>query len=74
MKLSLNELIFQLPEKYCNVLLLRDIQEINTKETANILGLSEVSVKTQLHRARLLLKYILEQTDKENLENNWTVN
>lgn len=68
LKLSLNELIFQLPDKYCNVILLRDIQEVSTRETANILGISEVSVKTQLHRARLLLKAILEQKDKDN---NW---
>jgi RNA polymerase sigma-70 factor (ECF subfamily) len=74
MKLSLNELIFQLPEKYCNVLLLRDIQEVSTRETANILDISEASVKTQLHRARLLLKVILEQKDKESLEHNWKVN
>ena len=73
-KLSLNEIIHQLPEKYCNVLLLRDIQEMNTKETAELLSISEVSMKTQLHRARLLLKAILEQQDKENIENNWKVN
>ncbi|PKG86033.1 RNA polymerase subunit sigma-24 [Colwellia sp. 75C3] len=73
-KFSLNELIYQLPEKYCNVLLLRDIQEISTKETANIIGISEASVKTQLHRARLLLKSILEQKDKDRLEDNWKVN
>lgn len=73
-KLLLNEIIYQLPEKYCNVLLLRDIQEISTRETAEILTISEASVKTQLHRARLLLKAILEQQDQENLENNWKVN
>lgn len=73
-KLSLNEIIYQLPEKYCNVLLLRDIQEISTKETAEILEITEASVKTQLHRARLLLKAILEQNDKDSLENNWKVN
>ncbi|AAZ27095.1 RNA polymerase sigma factor [Colwellia psychrerythraea] len=73
-KLSLNDIIFQLPEKYCNVLLLRDIQEISTKETAEILAISESLVKTQLHRARLLLKAILEQDDKDNLESNWKVN
>jgi len=74
LKFSLHELIFQLPDKYCNVLLLRDIQEVSTRETANILGISEASVKTQLHRARLLLKSILEQKDKDSLENNWKVN
>lgn len=73
-KNSLNEIIYQLPEKYCNVLLLRDIQEISTRETAELLDISEASVKTQLHRARLLLKAILEQHDKESLENNWKVN
>jgi RNA polymerase sigma-70 factor (ECF subfamily) len=73
-KLSLNEIIYQLPEKYCNVLLLRDIQEMSTTETAELLEISEASVKTQLHRARLLLKTILEQDDKNNLEKNWRVN
>lgn len=73
-KISLNEIIYQLPEKYCNVLLLRDIQEISTRETAELLAISEASVKTQLHRARLLLKAILEQQDKQSLENNWKVN
>ncbi len=72
-KLSLNDIIFQLPEKYCNVLLLRDIQEISTKETAEILAISESLVKTQLHRARLLLKAILEQEDQDNSESNWKV-
>ncbi len=74
LKLSLNELILQLPDKYCNVILLRDIQEVSTKETANILGISEVSVKTQLHRARLLLKAILAEKNKDNLDDNWKVN
>lgn len=73
-RLLLNEIIYKLPEKYCNVLLLRDIQDMNTKETSELLSISEVSVKTQLHRARLLLKAILEQHDKANLENNWKVN
>lgn len=73
MKLSLNEIIYQLPEKYCNVLLFRDIQGLTTKETAEILAISEGVVKTQLHRARLLLKAVLEQKDMISLENNWKV-
>jgi RNA polymerase sigma-70 factor (ECF subfamily) len=63
-KISLNEIIYQLPEKYCNVLLLRYIQEISTRETAELLDISEASVKTQLHRARLLLKAILNWTSQ----------
>lgn len=73
-KLSLHEVIYQLPEKYCNVLMMRDIQEMSTRETAEILSISEALVKTQLHRARLLLKEILQQQDKSNLEKNWKVN
>lgn len=41
---------------------------MSTKETAELLAISEASVKTQLHRARLLLKTILEQDDKNNFE------
>lgn len=60
LKITLAELILQLPEKYCNVLMLRDIQELSTKESAQILAISTTAVKTQLHRARLLLKVLLE--------------
>lgn len=58
---SINKIIRSLPEKYCNVIQLRDIQELSTKDTAEILEISEASVKTQLHRGRLLLKALLEQ-------------
>ena len=64
-KLDLTELILQLPEKYCNVLILRDIQELSTKESAQILAISLASVKTQLHRARLLLKVLLKGFDQK---------
>jgi RNA polymerase sigma-70 factor (ECF subfamily) len=56
---DLKKIIHSLPEKYCNVLLLRDIQELSTRETAEILAISPASVKTQLHRARLFLKNII---------------
>ncbi len=60
-KTSLHQLICQLPEKYCNVLLLRDIQGLSTKETSVYLEVSESVVKTQLHRARLFLKAALSK-------------
>src|SRR6266849_1160048 len=41
---------------YREVLVLRDIQHLSIKETSTILGISEPSVKTRLHRARLLLR------------------
>jgi RNA polymerase sigma-70 factor, ECF subfamily len=41
------------------VFLLRDVQEVPTTETAEILGLSENVVKVRLHRARLELREYL---------------
>jgi len=64
LKTDMADLIFQLPEKYCNVLMLRDIQELSTKESAQVLAISEGSVKTQLHRARLLLTALLKGSGK----------
>lgn len=45
-----------LPEIYRNVVLLRDIEEMDVKETASALGISEGAVKVRLHRARALLQ------------------
>ncbi len=52
--------IEQLPESYRNVLLLRDIEEYDTEETAELMGISANAVKTRLHRARQALREILE--------------
>ena len=38
------------------VFTLRDIEELSTRETAEILGISEALVKVRLHRARLALR------------------
>ena len=51
--------ISQLPESYRTVLLLRDIEELDTEETARQLGISANAVKTRLHRARLALRELL---------------
>jgi RNA polymerase sigma-70 factor, ECF subfamily len=53
-----------LPDKYRTVLLLRDIDELNTEEAAQLLNLTPDAVKVRLHRARQALKALLErQTD-----------
>jgi len=52
--------IDQLPEGYRNVLLIRDIEGYDTKETAALLGLTPGAVKVRLHRARAALKTLLE--------------
>lgn len=49
-----------LPESYRTVLLLRDIEELDTAEVAGLTGLSESAVKTRLHRARLALRGLLQ--------------
>jgi RNA polymerase sigma-70 factor, ECF subfamily len=48
-----------MPEIYRNVLLLRDIEEMNVRETAIVLGITEGAVKVRLHRARSLLQRTL---------------
>jgi len=56
----MHEKIQVLPEGYRNVLLLRDIEELDTQETAELMGISQGAVKTRLHRARLALRELLE--------------
>lgn len=50
-----------LPESYRLILLLRDIEERSTEETAALLELSVPNVKTRLHRARQALRELLDQ-------------
>ena len=48
-----------LPESYRTVLVLRDIEGLDTEETANMLGLSVNATKIRLHRARQALRTML---------------
>jgi len=52
--------IEELPESYRIVLVLRDIEELDTNETAEVLGISIANAKVRLHRARAALKRLLE--------------
>lgn len=56
MKALLERAIRELPETYRSVVLLRDMEELSTQETAQILDVSEDVVKTRLHRARLAIR------------------
>lgn len=51
--------IDELPENYRNVILLRDIEELDVRETAAVLKISEGAVKVRLHRARAMLQRTL---------------
>lgn len=52
--------IDRLPEGYRNVLLLRDIEEMDTRAVSDLLGISENAVKVRLHRARQALRTLLD--------------
>ncbi len=53
--------IAELPEAYRAVLLLRDIEQLNTEETAAALEITPSAVRTRLHRARQALKSLLDE-------------
>ena len=53
---ELRAAIGRLPEIYRNVVLLRDIEEMDGQQTAQALGITEGAVKVRLHRARALLQ------------------
>jgi RNA polymerase sigma-70 factor (ECF subfamily) len=52
--------IDKLPDAYRIVLQLRDIEELSTAETAEILGVTKNVVKIRLHRARQALRTLLD--------------
>jgi RNA polymerase sigma-70 factor (ECF subfamily) len=60
LKSHIRACIDQLPDSYRTVLMLRDIEERDTEETAMLLGESPANVKTRLHRARQTLRVRIE--------------
>jgi RNA polymerase sigma-70 factor (ECF subfamily) len=56
----LDRVIAGLPPAYRAVVLLRDIEELSTEETAQILDLTTDVVKTRLHRGRLAMRQTLD--------------
>lgn len=52
--------IGELPDNYRTVLILRDIEELDTEETAARLGMTPNAVKIRLHRARQALRTLLD--------------
>ena len=54
-----------LPESYRVVFVMRDVEELTTRETADCLALSEEAVRVRLHRARKSLREALyEKVDR----------
>lgn len=52
----LQEAVLGLPEQYRTVIMLRDIEELSTSETAAALDLTEQNVKVRLHRAHGMMR------------------
>ena len=55
-RLRLDQAAERLPESLRIVFILRDIEGLSTRETAEVLNISETAVKTRLSRARLRLR------------------
>lgn len=51
----------QLPEAYRTVLVLRDLEEVDTETAATMLEVSPSVIKTRLHRARQALRTLLDR-------------
>jgi RNA polymerase sigma-70 factor, ECF subfamily len=69
LKEELRELVrratLALPTQYLMVLVMRDMEQLSTREVAEALDISEQNVKIRLHRARLFLRQELERYFKE---------
>ena len=61
MNAALQQAIASLPEIYRAVVILRDMEELSTEETAQLLDVPTDVVKTRLHRARVALRQKLEE-------------
>jgi RNA polymerase sigma-70 factor (ECF subfamily) len=64
MKSCLEQAISKLPESYRSVFIMRDVEKNSTRQTAEILGLSEANVKVRLMRARLYMRDRLAENMK----------
>jgi RNA polymerase sigma-70 factor (ECF subfamily) len=58
---ALESAVDELPEVYRTTFVLRDIEGLDTAETADCLGIPGETVKTRLHRARALLRVSLTE-------------
>jgi RNA polymerase sigma-70 factor, ECF subfamily len=52
----LEQALLGLPEQYRTVVMLRDVEEMSTSETATVLELSEENVKVRLHRGHAMMR------------------
>lgn len=58
---AIEDAIARLPEVYRLPLVLKDLAELSVEDAARLLGLRPATVKTRVHRARLLLRSALDK-------------
>ena len=52
----LEQTVLELPDAYRSVVMLRDVEELSTAETAAVLELTEDNVKVRLHRGHAMMR------------------
>ena len=60
LRAKLESAILTLPKPYRLVLILRDMEQLATREVADIMGISEQTTKMRLHRARVFVRNALD--------------
>jgi RNA polymerase sigma-70 factor (ECF subfamily) len=63
----LENAIAALPEKYRTVFVLREVEDLSIRETAEVLSLKETNIKVRLNRAKTMLRENLNGYLKENV-------
>lgn len=66
-KIALDSAIAQLPDGYRNVFILHDVEGYEHEEVARILGCSVGTSKSQLHKARLKMRKLLQKKTNPRL-------
>ncbi len=61
----LDESLQKIPEKYRSAVVLKDLEDRSLEEVAKILNISVPAVKSRLHRARMILRFLLEKYVKQ---------
>jgi len=56
---KLQDAVLALPPHYRMVLILRDMEQLDTREVAEVMGISEDTAKMRLHRARISIRNAL---------------
>lgn len=65
--MALENAIMQLPEKYRLVFVLREIEDLSIKDTAEVAGIQTSNVKVRLNRAKTMLRDSLNSYMKDSI-------